>query len=371
MRAYNKKILSILTLALVLGAALIPSSAQASAADYCSGEFLAVGANWTVCWEIRANEGLAITHAFYTDPNTGFDRRVLADATVAQIFVPYETGEPRYHDVAYGLGPAMQRLNTRDDCPHGTLRGDSRVCVEEEDRGIAQKYCLEGDCGTRRGKALVLWSSIQAGAYNYLLVWEFQDDGSIEPAIGLTGALQFGPTAHTHNVYWRLDFDIGDPENDRVEEFTRIPKAGSNGLAGSSTWARLLGETYRPNDLYTFRKWRVSDTRSTNAQGKPWSYEINPSPRDGILRTNLDEKFSLGEFWVTRARSSERFVSTDTADLLTSYLNGENINGTDVVVWYVMHEYHEVRTEDSPYMPIEWMSFEAKPRDFFDRNMIR
>ncbi len=347
-----------------------PMPVEAAANAYCSGESLAVGANWSVCWEIRANEGLAITHAFYTNPNTGFDRRVLADATVAQIFVPYETGQPRYHDVAYGLGPAMQRLDAQSDCPGGTRLAGNRVCRQVEDRGLASRFCLDGSCRVRRGRALLLWASIQTGAYNYIQQWAFLDDGTIEPAIGLTGALQFGNTAHTHNVYWRMDFDIGDAGNDRVEEFGRIPRAGTNGLAGISTWNPLQGETYRPHDLFTFRKWRVSDTVQRNSQGKRWSYEIKPEPGDGSLRTNTDEAFLFGELWATRARSGERFVSTDEADLLSTYIDGEPLDGQDVVLWYVAHEYHEVRSEDAPYMPIEWVSFEAKPRDFFDDDPI-
>lgn len=349
-------------------ALLRPAPVRAAANQFCSGEYLAVGANWSLCWEIRANEGLSITHAFFTVPQSGFDRRVLSDATVAQVFVPYEVGQPRYHDVAYGLGAAMQRLNGQIDCPHGQLLAGGKVCRELEDRGLSQRYCLEGNCSAKRGKALVLWSSIQTGAYNYLQRWEFRDDGSIHPAMGLAGALQFGNVAHTHNVYWRMDFDMGDPEHDRVEEFVRLPKSGSNGLAGVSTWNQLLGETYRPTELFTFRKWRISDTQQKNALGKPWSYEIVPSPGDGSLRTNPNEGFLRGEFWVTRAHSNERFVSTDQADLLSTYLNGEAVDDQDLVAWYALHAYHEIRSEDQPYMPVEWVGFEARPRDFFDKN---
>ena len=344
-----------------------PEAARAAANSYCSGENLAVGANWSVCWEIRANEGLAITHAFYT--KAGFDRRVLADATVAQIFVPYETGQPRFHDVSYGLGAAMQTLSRPLDCPNGTILGGGKVCRTIEDRGITERYCAAG-CRSKRGQALVLWSSSQMGAYNYIIKWDFHDDGTIEPAVGLTGVLQFGNTAHTHNVYWRLDVDIDDPENDRVEEFYRITPAWSNGQNGAFGWAPLLGETFRPNDLNTFRKWRVIDVNKKNAHGANWGYELVPNPRSGNLRTTLAEGFSRGELWVTKARSSERFVSTETQDLLSTYINGENVSGDDVVLWYAMHEHHEVRSEDSPYMPLEWMSFELRPRDYFDGNPL-
>ena len=357
-----------LVVATVAALASRPIPARAAANQFCSGEQLAVGANWSVCWEIRANEGLAITHAFYTKP--GFDRRVLSDATVAQIFVPYETGQPRYHDVAYGLGPVMQALSQTLDCPGGALLANRRVCRQVEDRGLTEKFCAGGSCATRRGKALVLWSSIQSGAYNYIIKWEFHDDGVVEPALGLAGVLQFGRTAHIHNIYWRLDLDIDDAENDRVEEFYRIIPATSDGTVGVNGWSQLLGETFRPNDLFTFRKWRVSDTRRTNAGGRPWSYELVPSPGNGNLRTTRAEGYTRGELWVTRAHASERFVSTDTQDILSTYLNGESISGQDVVLWYVMHEYHEVRDEDAPYMPLEWMSFELRPRNYFNQNPL-
>jgi len=345
-----------------------PAPAHAHANAFCGGEQLAVGANWSVCWEIRANEGLAITHAFYTKP--GFDKRVLSDATVAQMFVAYESGQPRYHDVAYGLGPGMQALSPQLDCPGGALLANRRVCRMIEDRGLSEKFCTGGNCATRRGHALVLWSSAQSGAYNYLIRWEFHDDGTIEPMIGLGGVLQFGRTAHTHNVYWRLDVDIDDAENDRVEQFYRITPAGNDGSQGIFGWTPLLAETFRANDLFTFRKWRVSDTARTNAGGNPLSYELVPSPGDGTLRTTPAEGFTRGEFWVTRTHANERFVSTDTQDLLSTYLDGEPIGGQDVTVWYVVHAHHEVRDEDEPYMPIEWLSFALRPRNFFDHNPL-
>lgn len=353
-----------LLLAGVAGPIVAPAPVHASAADFCGEPFLVVGANWTVCWEIRANEGLAVTHAFFTKP--GFDRRVLADATVAQIFVPYEVGQPRYHDVAYGLGAGMQPLSPALDCPGGALLADGKVCRQLEDRGLAERFCADGRCTSRRGQALVLWSSSQMGAYNYLTRWAFHDDGVIEPAVGLSGVLQFGPTAHSHNVYWRLDLDIDDAGGDIVEEFWRISPAWSDGKLGASGWVPILGETYRPNDLYSFRKWRVRDVNKTNASGRYWGYELVPSPGDGSLRTTAAEGFSRGELWATRSRPTERFVSTETADLLSGYIDGDSIDGEDVVLWYAVHEFHEVRSEDAPYMPVAWISFQLRPRDYFD-----
>lgn len=357
-----------LLMALLLGAAARPSPAQAHASAYCSGPQLAVGANWSVCWEIRANEGLAVSWAHYSKP--GFDRLVMAEGTIAEIFVPYETGQPRYHDVSYGLGTVLQVLNQQEDCPGGALLAGGRVCRQVESHGLTEKYCAGGRCHNRVGKQLVLSASAQSGAYNYILKWAFHDDGTIEPQVALAGALQFGNTAHTHNVYWRLDMDIGDGEHDRVEEFHRVVPANSNGDRGVSAWTPFMVESFRPNELFTFRKWRVADTVKKNAAGKAWSYELEPSPGNGSLRTTPAEGFTRGELWVTKTRNTERFVATDTQDLLSGYLNGESVNDTDVTLWYAVHAYHEVRSEDAPYMPIEWLGFHLRPRDFFDQNPL-
>jgi primary-amine oxidase len=356
----------LLCLAGLAGAAR-PRAAQAAANQFCSGQNLAVGANWSVCWEIRANEGLAITHAFYT--KTGFDRRVLSDATVAQMFVPYEVGQPRYHDVAYGMGAAMQVL-TAQECAGGTLLASGRVCRQIESRGLTERFCSDGRCRSKDGRSLALWGSSQMGAYNYLTKWEFHDDGAIEPQIALAGVLQFGQTGHLHNAYWRLDLDIDDPAGDGVEEFYRLTPAGNDGSRGVFGWNPLLAETFRPNDLFTFRKWRVLDVNRRNAGGQSWSYELVPSPGSGNLRTTPAEGFSRGELWATVARPNERFVSTEQADYLSTYVNGETLSNQDVVLWYALHEHHEVRAEDSPYMPLEWIGFELRPRNYFDQNPL-
>ena len=322
-----------------------------------------------MCWEIRANEGLAITHAFYTTP--GFDRRVLSDATVAQIFMPYETRpQPRYHDVAYGLGLALQPLDAAVELPRRRVLG--------------RRARVPGDGGPRPGRAPLRRRTVhrtaRAGAravgqqpdrrLQLRGDWAFDDDGAIEPAVALAGVLQFGDIPHLHNIYWRLDVDIDDPGGDRVEEFYRIAPAWSDGRVGAIGWTPLLGETYRADDLATFRKWRIADANGKNAGGRSWSYDLVPSPGSGSLRTTAAEGFSRGEFWVTRARSDERFVSGEDADYLSTYIDGEAIDGQDVVVWYARHAHHEVRSEDRPHMPVEWVGFELRPRDYFDQNPL-
>jgi len=56
---------------------------------------------------------------------------------------------------------------------------------------------------------------------------------------------------------------------------------------------------------------------------------------------------------------------------LPAYLNDESVDNQDVVVWYALHVHHIPRTEDWPGMPVEWVGFMLKPRDFLDSSPIQ
>lgn len=159
-------------------------------------------------------------HVFYT-PRGGTRQMVFYQAALAQIHVPYDDNGARYHDVSdYGLGNSyMMNLSTQD-CPNGellTYNGKNVLCKQVGTRDDA--YTDNSD--RLQGDALSLFSMSSIGAYNYIPQWRFFDDGSIEPGIGATGALQrFGTgglerqgwliennkvgIAHLHNFFWKL-----------------------------------------------------------------------------------------------------------------------------------------------------------------------
>ena len=49
-------------------------------------------------------------------------------------------------------------------------------------------------------------------------------------------------------------------------------------------------------------------------------------------------------------------------------LNGQLVDGKDLVVWYVNHFQHVPRDENELNMPIEWTGFHLEPRNFFASN---
>jgi primary-amine oxidase len=342
---------------------------------------------WQFTWAIHPRNGLVIENVAF------HGKSVLKYAGLAEIFVPYNRGQPRPEDFGGGIGARLIELFPGKDCVPGATtclawnaagkaEGKRVVMMHEEATGLA----YVGNLGRAYGKTLVLWCAYNLSGYHYVSRWNFREDGTLMPEIGLTGPLQhigkgesseygsmvgknqtFAPS-HVHNIYYCLDFDI-DGANNVVEEFNyEQDKPGSP--SGKHRWTPLTKETARPISAENFRTWRVVNPASKNALGLPRSYELVPA--GGSYRGAAGEKFAQAELWVTRHHPEEhpkenRVLSA----ILPRYLNDEPIVGQNVVLWYVLHLHHLPRTEDWPGMRIEWASFTLRPRDFLDASTVQ
>jgi len=190
-----------------------------------------------------------------------------------------------------------------------------------------------------QGQEVVLVSEMEAGWYRYISLWRLHADGTIRPRFGFS-AVQSSCVCnvHHHHPYWRLDFDIRTAGNNRVREFNDPP------LIGSSNWHDKNYEIRRPRDASRKRKWRV-DNKSTGE-----SYDIIPGASDGAATTSSDWPFPRGDVWILRYRGSEiddgSYAWGPPYDAgLDAWVNGEPINGTDIVIWYGAHFTHDVAHE--------------------------
>ncbi len=367
-----------------------PSAAEPAAAPKTGRQVAWEG--WTFTWSIHPRAGLVLRDVSFRG------RKVLKYAGLAEIFVPYNRGQPRPTDFGSGIARQMEELLPGKDCVPGSLRcqafnlqgkeeGTRFVMLHEESTGLSYK----GRYGRAYGKKLTLWNVYNLSGYHYINRWTFRDDGSLMPEIGLTGSLNhtgigdasphgsvvgksatgdkvFAPS-HVHNIYYCLDFDIDGPDNNVVEEFNyRQDEPGS--LSGQHSWTPILKESARQWSAANFRSWRVVNRNSKNALGLPRSYELLPGG-NGIFRGGAAEEFSQAELWVTQFGASEYPVEKRALkDALPRYLNEQSVDGQDVVLWYVLHVHHIPRTEDWPAMPVEWVGFTLKPRDFLDRSPV-
>ena len=187
-----------------------------------------------------------------------------------------------------------------------------------------------------QGQEVVLISEMQAGWYRYVSEWRLHTDGTIRPRFGFS-AVQNSCVCnvHHHHVYWRLDFDLRTAGSNLVREFNSPP------LSGSSNWHDKTFEIRRARDPGRQRKWRVVNKSTHEA------YDIVPGPNDGLATAMPDSPFGRGDVWILRYHGEE----IDDGSVATgppyeagldNWVNGESINGADVVVWYGAHFSHDV-----------------------------
>jgi hypothetical protein len=187
-----------------------------------------------------------------------------------------------------------------------------------------------------QGQEVVFVSEMQAGWYRYVSEWRLHTDGTIRPRFGFS-AVQNSCVCnvHHHHAYWRLDFDIRTAGNNIVREFNDPP------LIGNSNWHDKTFEIRRPRDPGRKRKWRVENKSTGEA------YDIIPGHDDGVSTAMPDSPFGRGDVWIVRYHGSE----IDDGSVATgppyeagldAWVNGESINGADVVVWYGAHFTHDV-----------------------------
>ncbi len=386
----SKRMLAVVVVGAAWLSASSPVYAQAlqCSVDYQVTQTFDNGAKWELCWERRDREGIVLHDVYYTATD-GARRKVLAQASIAQIHVPYDDNGARYHDVSdYGLGyPNYLNDLTPADCPSGTLiREDTKdvLCSTLAERGpsrVDAQQVVQGD-------ALVLFSVSHVGAYNYIPEWRFFDDGTIEPAMGATGRLQrytgnaaHGWTvrdgssphgvSHLHNYYWRLDFDLGEDGTDEIFEEVEFATAGSGGERRQLSVTPHNTEVARSVSPQTFRSWRLRDGALQSGAGTAISYDIL-SLDSGHRDTGPSyEPWTFNDIYVTKHRTCERFVSHNPADTgcdsngdITDFVNGESLIGEDIVVWLGVTFHHIPRDEDEAYMHAHWNSFRLTPRDW-------
>lgn len=368
------------------------------------------GTRWRFSVQNCPCEGMVVRAASFT-PRGGTSRLVLSQGSIAEIHVPYTQGTPRFLDVSRdtsGLGVNAVPLSA-EECAGGTLLANGLICRNIVDRGYAWKYRTS----FQHGESVSVFMVSQVGEYNYINQWMFHDDGTIEPRLGLAGRLQLYGTGeayapyggrvdpvanatptygltHLHNVYYRLDLDIGGWTNDAVEQLSYHPSTAPSpvsscaapGTCGVNTVTPILVESAHDVIPDAYTTWRVYDKVLTNSDGRTVGYEL--VPHIGGLwagQSSTAEPWSAHELWVTRYSGCETLAVGNfpphisptcisaPADVSTM-VNGQSVDGQDVVLWYVNRHLHVPQDEDEVNMPIKWMSFSLRPRGFHHKSPL-
>lgn len=391
--------------------------APAAGSAPCTGRTLVEktlgnGTTWRMCWRIDTLAGLVLENVSYQPKRESKPITVLGSAALAQVNVPYDSGQNEYDDltqIGFG-GPDTLEALQPGECPGGVIKsiymGDKAqarkaLCATVQDRGYAYRakddeeyddnsnVVVPGKTVHKQGKDLVVHAVGRAGWYQYINQWIFSDDGTITARAGATGDLSpfdYGKKSqgwpigkggsdysgnHYHSVFWRLNFKLDGSTRARVEQY-ETKNTGKRSPGGTAildtTMARVAKETAGTSSLR--RWWRVVSTTGRNSDGHPRSWELvqqHSDKYDGHAYTRKDVYF-------TQYRACEKFASDNQDPACTGgrsvdkYVNGQNL--TDPTMWVNVGFHHIPRDEDQSPMPVHWQGFQLVPRDVTAMNPL-
>jgi len=359
-------------------------------------EFPALGpteTSWKIVWGEFGYRGLWIENAWFTPKPGAQPIMVLGQSGLSNIFVPYHDGLHRAGDLN-GWNVLREAVLAYTG-PCGTISGPSlpdpsfqspsntspprRVLIKEiRDRGVA----WTGNGYLHRGEELLLWGVIDTGNYEYIVQYGFRDDGTITFRMGSTGytfptSAYMAYLAHMHNALWYLDINLSHYDHNSVSVMSHLEPA--NSLLATDTMQSLNNEDFVDWKAEEFTGLNITDTITKNARGNNISYDLMPM-RTGTARH--DELFTKHDFWVTKNHSPNQALTSaseiyyETGNGLPSYIDGESIVDTDVVVWYMSSNHHMPRDEDQEFdaqnnwksgvAHVMWSGFDLQPRNLMD-----
>ena len=366
---------------------------------------------WRTCISNQGRRGLVLGPTDLRRTPTGDWIRILREASVAEIFVPYHELPLRLYDNESASAESMREVTPADAGSQGTvltLSGQSvpQVVAETNDRGIAW-LCKEGRSISRRGQELVLWGVQDAANYDYIIEYRLRDDGGIGFRLGSTGYnnpfIPPGSTteAHMHNVLWRIDVDLNGSDGDSAVQFTHAEAANAS-LPSIDHEDPFNGgnEGAVPWNPQAFSTIGVVD-KSLNAHGNQIGYVLQIAS-SGLARHfgqsaggTRKERFTQFDFAVTRYKQSERdaLFDVDNVEYLQpdQYLLGdgkpgmgiadhESVEDTDIVLWHRSSAHHEPHDEDhapgdvpelmTGITNVHWQGVNLEPHNLFDFNPL-
>jgi hypothetical protein len=256
---------------------------------------------WSFDWEVKDKAGVAIRNVIYND------ELVLYKASLPVKRVKY-VEDGCFFDTFCGCGPYADRIKWGNLVKISNC-GNVKVCQEEYTSGGVQ--WLELGVYARIGK------------YHIYQAWYLSANGQIDARVwskGLSCELD-----HTHHPYWRLDFDVNGAGSDQVFVFDNDrPNEG-----WGPGWHKYRAENNALKRPQAGRVWFVRD--NGNAHGV-WILPGPDGTSDGFSTKDLGARLYQGP-------EDEPWPFGATGHL--GYLNGEDIQEKDVVVWYIAHIFHQ------------------------------
>jgi hypothetical protein len=161
------------------------------------------------------------------------------------------------------------------------------------------------------------------GAYHILQEWDLSESGAIIARVGSKGvAINMD---HTHHPYWRLDFDIDGPDNNRVY------------VVSNDDWFFYANEINDTKNMSRNKRWVVRNELTRN---QAWIFPTADAGADG---------FSSMDIAVRRFHRSEESNPWQFDKGELGFHDNESISNADIVFWYMGHMFHKVGDHDNHF----------------------
>jgi primary-amine oxidase len=367
------------------------------------------GSTWTMCWRVDASRGLVLEDVHFS-PAGHRPVQVLAELSIGQLEVPYDTGLRNTEDITtQGFGGSHMMTVTETEClgerlgtylpkiGDGSMGGGGEqravLCQEVVDGGIAYRSGDGGGTEVARRADLRLATISKVGWYEYVSQYTFGDDGSIRSDLGATGDLSpedygddpahgwaVGPgdtdyaTSHSHNAVWRVHWALGGRGGQAVEQYDAEP-TGEQGPRSPLVAGGLTPITHEGTAQAADRRWwRVVNPDVLNEDGHKISYQVDLGATTPFELTQ-DHHHDAGADAEADDGYAVAFTEADDCQLFAT-ANKEGTCGSgvldfaqdeaelsDVVTWVAVGFHHVARDEDQSPMEMHWQGFTLTPRD--------
>lgn len=361
------------------------------------------GAAWSMCWSVEPSVGLLLTDVSFA-PNGDDPIRILESLAIAQLEVPYDSGERITNDITEaGFGSGRMQTQTETECvgeliatdvpnvgdgTYGKTHHREVLCSDVVDDGLGYRSGDGGKLVADRRQKWQLSTISKVGWYEYVSQYAFGSDGTISPGLGATGdisPLDFTDeehgwpigegddvrgASHSHNAVWRAHWALDATGELGVEQYDAVP-TGEHGSESPIIDGTLSQISHPATSEWTDRRWwRVLAPGVTNADGHPISYEIDLDGTDSFeFSEDQHEHGDDAGYDVafTNADDCQIFATHNDTSCGSGVLDyvgdsaGEDLR--DVVSWVAVGFHHVVRDEDQSPMNTHWQGFTLVPRD--------
>ena len=323
---------------------------------------------WRFHFRVDQRRGIVLSRVRHESGDE--DRSVLYQASLSELFVPYQDpAEPWNHQAYYDLGTypssfggVASALEPGADCPgHATYFNAHVVTPSGAPTEVPRVACLFERPGaepawrhsrglvveSRARRDLVLRMIMGAGNYDYLFDWVFKQDGAIRVNLAATGIDQMKSVAHasaaedddtspddrygrfvapytvavnhSHFFNFRLDFDVDGTDNslavDRLVTEKLVDNPRRSVWRVETTVPAREADAKRTSTLSEPEIWRIVNPSRLGVSGYPTGYLLEGHGGRTLLAPDdyLQGRagFTDHTIWVTPMRPEELFAAGD------------------------------------------------------------